>query len=353
MSVFRLRNRWVSTLSGTVCIALLAAGCGGGSSSDGKESSGRLSLTAQAACDAGETEGALDYWSRTDPDIFAKEVVPFQKAHPKIKVKYTSIRPADATQRVVAEAQAGKLSLDATTTDLPSAAPLFQQKLVRDVDFQKLGVADNLIQKQDGVETFRVFRDFLGLGYNPQKTPESTLPTTWDELVSPQWKGKVIVDPRGTYLGVLAAAWGKDKTMAWFDKFVKTDKPQSVQGTTDSLVKVVSGEAAITTSATVSAIIEQQKAGAPVALHYLDVVSSQDKFGLIMKNAAHPNAAACFLSWWGSAEGQAQQEKYEFKVNADSSSDVPASAKIAFVTTPADQDVVTTVTNEMSQILSQ
>jgi iron(III) transport system substrate-binding protein len=310
-------------------------------------------LTAQAACDAGIKEGSVNYVSRTDPGVFAKEVASFEQAHPKIKVKYTSMKPTDATQRIVTEVQARHaLSVDATTTDLASAAPLFDQRLLRDVDYQKLGISQNLILNENGIETFRVFRDALGVAYNPKLTQESSLPRTWDELVGPKWKSKVVVDPRGTYLGVLAAAWGEPQTMTWFNKFNETDKPVAINGTTDSIAKVVSGEALLTTSATASAVTEQQKAGAPVAIHYLDVVSSQDKYGVLLKGAQHPNAAACFLSWWGSADGQAQQLKYEYKTNTDAPSGVPSTSKLAFVVKPADQAVVTKATEEISKILA-
>jgi iron(III) transport system substrate-binding protein len=332
---------------------LLITGCGSDSGAKATSSTDRLSLTAQAACEAGNKEGSVNYASRTDPEVFAKEVASFEKAYPGIKVKYSSTKPTDVTQRIVTELQARHaLSFDATTTDLASAAPLFDQKLVRDVDYQKLGISQNLILNHNGVATFRVFRDALGLAYNPKVSQESSLPRTWDELVDPKWKNKVVVDPRGIYLGVLAAAWGEPKTMTWFDKFSRTDQPLVINGTTDSIAKVVSGEALITTSATASAVVEQQKAGAPVAIHYLDVVSSQDKYGVLLKGAQHPNAAACFLSWWGGAEGQAQQLKYEYKANTDVPGNVPSTAQFAFVVKPADQTVVTKVTGQISKLLA-
>jgi iron(III) transport system substrate-binding protein len=352
MSALKARIRWVGAFSCAASTALLITGCGSGSGA-ATSSTDRLSLTAQAACEAGNKEGSVNYVSRTDPEVFAKEVAPFEKAHPQIKIKYTSTKPTDVTQRVVIEVQARHpLSVDATTTDLASAAPLFDQKLVRDVDYQTLGISQNLILNHNGVTTFRVFRDALGLAYNPKLSQESSLPRTWDELVDPKWTNKVVVDPRGIYLGVLAAAWDEPKTMTWFNKFMQSDKPLVINGTTDSIAKVVSGEALLTTSATASAVVEQQKAGAPVAIHYLDVVSSQDKYGVLLKGAQHPNAAACFLSWWGSAEGQAQQLKYEYKANTDVPGGVPSTAKFAFVVKPADQAVVTKTTEEISKILA-
>jgi ABC-type glycerol-3-phosphate transport system substrate-binding protein len=160
----------VYALGGTTCVALLVAGCSGAGASNSSGASTRLSATATEACTAAEAEGTLNYWSASDPEQFAKEVTPFQAAHPKIKVVFTSLRPEEVTQRVVTEAQAGqKSSVDATTTDLPSAVPLLDQKLIRDVDYQKLGITSPLIIKTGGVETFRVFRDPLGIVQHPNR----------------------------------------------------------------------------------------------------------------------------------------------------------------------------------------
>jgi iron(III) transport system substrate-binding protein len=348
------RRRLVRALCGTTCVALVVAGCNGAGAGNGSAASTRLSVTATEACTAAEAEGALNYWSASDPEQFAKEVAPFQAAHPKIKVNFTSLRPDQVTQRIVTEVQAGqKLSVDATTTDLPSAAPLLDQKLLRDLDYAKLGIAGNLILKTGGVETFRVFRDPLGIGYNTRTLQKSDLPATWDSLADAKWKKKVIIDPRGVYVAGIAGEWGEQKTLDWFNKFRETAEPLVVQGATASLQKVTSEEALMTTSATTSAVREQQANGAPLDIHYLDVVAAEDKYGMVFEKAQHPNAAACFMSWWGGPEGQAQQLKVEFKSNTDSPAGLPATSKLSVSTTTEGHAVETKVAGEISSVLGQ
>jgi iron(III) transport system substrate-binding protein len=348
------RRRLLYALSGTTCVTLLVAGCSGAGASNSSGASTRLSATAAEACKAGEAEGTLNYWSASDPEQFAKEVAPFEAEHPKIKVVFTSLRPEQVTQRVVTEAQAGqKSSVDATTTDLPSAAPLLDQKLIRDVDYQKLGIASHLITNTAGVESFRVFRDPLGIGYNTRAVQKSDLPLTWDSLADAKWKKKVIVDPRGIYISGIAGVWGEAKTLDWFKKFNSTATPLVVQGATASLQKVTSGEAMLTTSATTSAVREQQANGAPLGIEYLDVVTAEDKYGMVLAKAQHPNAAACFMSWWGGPEGQAQQLKVEFKSNTDSPAGLPATSKLSVSTTTEADAVQTKVAGEIGTILGQ
>jgi iron(III) transport system substrate-binding protein len=307
----------------------------------------------QACSDAVSKDGGtLNYVSGTDPEVFKAEAAAFNQKYPNIKVNFTSLRPADAVQRVVTENQAHHaLDIDATYSDLPSAQPLFDQKLIANVDWSKLGIASDLEFTLDGIQTFRTEREVLGLGYNTQLVKASDLPNTWQDLINPKWAGKVIVDPRGSYLSGLAVAWGQDKTVSWFQQLMQTDKPNIVKGATASMQKVESGEALLTTSSHDSETAEQQAKGAPVAIKYLDVVPTTDYYAVIMKDAPHPNAAACFLAWWGSPDGQAVMFKNEFKKNLTSPPDLPAGAQLVPINTPDQAKVANATADALANLM--
>ncbi|MDT4971434.1 MAG: arabinogalactan oligomer / maltooligosaccharide transport system substrate-binding protein, partial [Pseudonocardiales bacterium] len=168
-------------------VALLALGaCAGKHATGSSGSTTTLSLTSQAACDAATKDGGgLNYWTSTDPEIFKQELAPFNAKYPNIKVNYTSLRPADQVQRIVAEVQAHHpLDVDAIAGDLPSFAPLFDQKLIQPVDWTKLGEPADVQFALKGYTTIRTYREVLGLGYNTTKVQGSDLPNTWAELVN-------------------------------------------------------------------------------------------------------------------------------------------------------------------------
>jgi iron(III) transport system substrate-binding protein len=345
--------RMQSVTAGAGLLLVLSA-CSSGGGDTTATSHEKYSKSLQAACAAGEKEGELDYWSATDPGDFAKEIAPFRAKYPGINVKFTSVRPTDATQKVITETQAGHdLDVDATSTDLPSAQPLFDRQLVVNVDWSALDVPSRLDFKYGGVETYRTLRDFIGIGYNPQRTPASDVPHTWDDLVNSKYSGRIVVDPRGVYLSGLAVAWGQDKTITWLKNLTSTSKPMVVEGATDSIQKVVSGEALFTTSATTSAINAVKETGAPIQIAYLDVVPSQDKYGVILSGAQHPNAAACFLGWFGSPQGQAEQLKVEYKDNADKPANMGPGSTLSVAVTPQQQAVLNTAGAAISELLSQ
>jgi iron(III) transport system substrate-binding protein len=330
------------------------AGCGGGGgggSASSAADSGPLKVTMAQACDAAKSEtGDLNYVASTDEAVFAKEIDPFEQKYPWVKVKYTNLRSTDASQRLLVEKQARhSLSFDALAGDIPGFDPLFETGMVRTVDWQTLGVADNLVLSHKGANAFRNYRLITGLGYNTKLVKEDELPSTWPELVNSKWAGKVIVDPRGSYLGGLALKYGKDQTLDWFNQFMAVDKPLIIQGATASAQKVIAGEALLTTSAADANIRESQAAGAPIGIKYLDVVPTSDYHTIIMKDTPRPNMAACFVGWLASDEGAAQKEKYEFQFNEDRPSAVPATSTLVLTDTPEKL----TLSNDTSAALAE
>jgi iron(III) transport system substrate-binding protein len=330
------------------------AGSSAGAAS-GSAPAGALSVSLDQACQAAAGEGGqLNYWTSTDADVFKQEIQPFQAKYPGIKISYTSLRPADMVQRIIAEVQAHhSLDVDAVAGDLPSFAPLFDQKLIQPIDWTKLGVPADLQFQLKGFTTVRTYREVLGLGYNTQLVKASDLPSTWQDLINSKWAGKVIADPRGVYLSGLSLAMGEDQAITWFKNFLATDKPQIVKGATASMEKVISGEASLTTSSHDAEATEQQKKGAPVGIKYLDIVPTQDWYAVVLKGAAHPNAAACFYGWWLSAEGQAQQLKYEFKSDKTTPDGLPAGAKLVAINDPQEAQTATDTASKFAKLMGQ
>lgn len=354
MSSRRLAAAVAAAMTATVTLTA-CAGTHNTSGAGGGGSAATLSMSSQAACDAAATKdgGTLNYWTSTDAAVFKQEVAAFNAKYPSIHINYTSLRPADQVQRIVSEVQAHHdLDVDAIAGDLPSFAPLFDQKLIEPVDWTKLGIPADVQFQLKGYTTIRTYREVLGLGYNSKLVQASDLPDTWQGLINSKWAGKVIVDPRGVYLSGLALSMGQDAAATWFKSLLSTDKPMIVQGATASMQKVISGEALLTTSSHDAEAAEQEGKGAPIGIKYLDIVPTQDWYALIMKGAKHPEAAACFFSWWTGPEAQALQLKYEFKSNKTTPDGIPAGAKLVAINDPDQAKVATDTATAFAKLMA-
>jgi iron(III) transport system substrate-binding protein len=345
-------GRLARSISAVAIGTALVAGCSAGGNAPAP--SGPFGATADEACTAAAKEsGAVNYVASTDAAVFAKEIEAFKAKYPDIAVSYTNLRSQDASQRLLAESQVGRgLSFDALAGELPGFQPLFDEDLVLKVDWPKLGLGEDLVIEQGQANAFRNYRLVTGLGYNTNLVKPEELPTTWAELVNPKWAGKVIVDPRGQYLGTMAPGVGQQETIDWFKKFSDVDKPLIIQGATASAQKVISGEALLTTSAADANIRESQAAGAPIGIKYLDFVPTSDYYTLVMKDTPRPNKTACFLAWMGGPEGRAQKEKYEFQKNESKPADLPPGSTLVLTDTPEARKTSADTSDALAKIMA-
>lgn len=318
------------------------------SSSAAQESSETSDAPSEAAgssleqvCAAGEQEGALIVRKSTDPDLFEKEIAGFKEKYPGIKVDYGVQNPENSIDSVVAHKQSGReLDVDLLDEDISDIQPLIDLGYVAKMNWADLDVEDTKIFEVNDLQLVRTQRIVLGLGYNTKNVNAEDLPNTWEELIDAKWAGKVVIDPRGKYLAGLSIAWGKDKAVDWYKRFVDTAKPMLVQGATASVQKVISGEALLTTSSHDAEINEQGATGAPIDIKYLDVVPTADHYAIVLDGAPHANAAACFISWFASKDGgEAAQLQYEFKNNETEPSGLAKDAVLAIPVTEKDSDL--------------
>ncbi|WP_169576396.1 ABC transporter substrate-binding protein [Nocardioides halotolerans] len=315
---------------------LALAGCGGDSSA---EDSPKLASSIKDACALGDKEKAVNWWRSGDEADLREEIAPFEKEHPDIKITIGLYRPNEIVQRMSAEMQAGKKpGADVVDGDLLTLDPLFQQGWIQDYDWAAAGTPEEHITEVNGAPGVRNSRTYIGLAYNTDVVPAAEVPKTYQDLIDSKWAGKVVYDPRGTYLQGTSVVWGPDKAIAWFDDLLDTTKAVPIEGGTASIEAVVQGQYAMTTSASQNDAQANIDSGAPLGFQLLDVIPVNDYNTALIKGAEHPNAAACFLEWWTGPEGEAGRLKVEGKSNAEAPADMPAGSELAVVDTQEDFD---------------
>ena len=346
----------VASVTPTSAAASSDAGTGSAAASSaagGSASGGAAVSTAalDAVCATGKTEGSVNVRTGGDASVVNAELAPFTAKY-GIKVNYTSMKPQDDAQAVVAEEQTGHaLSVDLIGgDDIPSAAPLLKAGYVANVDWTSLGVPKDLQISLDGVTLFRFSLVLGGLSYDSTKTKPADLPDTWDQLIDAKYAGQVIVDPRGKFLSTLAIAWGKDKTVQWYTNLMNTVKPVSVNGESASLTKVISGEVPISTSGHTAQVAETNaESGTKLAVKFLDVIPAEAQFPIVLKDAPHKNAAECLAAWYVSAEGRASVYAKEF-TTPDLPANLPAGAKVVFDDSEANGELDADVAQALAKL---
>src|SRR6266540_227786 len=146
--------------------------------------------------------------------------------------------------------------------------------------------------------------------YNTQIVPQQYAPKSYQDLLDPRWKGKIVWNPKSMtgawgFISTVIKGMGDEKGMAYLRALAKQDivpLPIAIRAVLD---RVIAGEYAIglemnNTHAAISAA-----QGAPVAWVPLNPVSETLQVAGVTKGAPHPNAARLFIDFMVSRAGQA------------------------------------------------
>jgi len=333
-------------------LALVLAACGGGAPEEtGGATGSETPGTYEEICAAGAEEGTVVHW-HNHSDGIQEVYAAFNEEHPDIQVEGLEMTPDDAAQRVLTEVSAGRaVSVDIIAGQADVFQEIINQDLVNTgIDWASHGVSDDLIHDTNMV---RIHRIAMGLGYNTDSLTPEDLPDTWEELIDERWAGEVIVDPRGRPFDQLSLVWGADEALDYVQRLHDVVQPLVIEGGTDGLLAVASGEAQITTGGRTAETLEQQAEGAPIDLKFLDFVPTIDNYNLVLADSPNPNAALCYAIWFSAHGGQAVYDEAEFKSNETVPTGAPEGAEIVTVETLEEAEQVSEIGREMGRIWTE
>jgi iron(III) transport system substrate-binding protein len=141
--------------------------------------------------------------------------------------------------------------------------------------------------------------------YNTSSVKAEQAPKSYQDLLSPAWKGKMLFDPEAGYiLAAMEEAWGREKAVDYLTKLSTQDISYRRGGTLTTQV-VTSGEypIGIAINGETSAAVRDK--GAPLGFKIFapKIVKPEGLF--LAKNAPHPHATLLFAEWVLSEEAQA------------------------------------------------
>jgi iron(III) transport system substrate-binding protein len=150
---------------------------------------------------------------------------------------------------------------------------------------------------------------YFGLAYNTKQVSASQVPKSYQDLLDPQWKGRMAwpYATTGRYLFLinLRLAWGEDKATAYFTRLADQKIINFASGSARTLVdRVVAGEYPIALNIYAHHPLISAAKGAPVNTQLMDPVPSAAGTISVIKNAPHPHAAMLLLDFILSRDGQ-------------------------------------------------
>jgi iron(III) transport system substrate-binding protein len=151
---------------------------------------------------------------------------------------------------------------------------------------------------------------YFSIAYNTRTVPAEKAPKNYQDLLDPQWKGKMawrIGSSSGTPLFItnLRLAWGEEKARQYLEKLKEQKIVNFGAGSARTLVdRVIAGEYQIALNIFAHHPLISKAKGAPVNSQLMDPVATTAATMSIVKGLHHPHAALLLIDYILSREGQ-------------------------------------------------
>jgi iron(III) transport system substrate-binding protein len=247
----------------------------------------------QVLYEGAKQEGAVTYASPAEEDQIAKLMEGFMEKYPGIKAQNLGGQQEDISNRILAEARAGRSSFDVITIG---------------TFLKQYREAKALAQLHDLVGDARYPAKFRGkdfyswnllsmvIAYNTNLLKPSEAPKGYGEMLDPKWRGKFSVDNSpDTWIFGMLHKWGLEKTYDYQKQLIQDQKALIRKGHTNQTNLLIAGAFPVGIELYSYKVAAMKNKGAPVEMVLPKEFVSAEASGVgISSRASHPYAALLF-----------------------------------------------------------
>jgi iron(III) transport system substrate-binding protein len=226
----------------------------------------------------------------------------FREKYPFIDVKLNRLGSGQIVPRALAEVRANKHLADILQTNSMGLHFLKREGLLG----HYLSSEDRFFPdkfKDQGYWTTTNMNVHV-VAFNPKLVARDKLPKTFDDLLNPIWKGKMVLDASEQWSALMFQIMGKEKAL----KYLRALAGQNLLIRSESYAMraqlVAAGEAPMDIDSTLVPVTELKKRGAPIDWITLGPVPVVTSAHALAARGPHPNAAKLYLDFILSKEGQ-------------------------------------------------
>ncbi len=237
----------------------------------------------------------------------------FAKKYPDVKIEVYRAGSKDISSKVFAEAKAGKHLADATETT-PGIMQLFREANITmpytSPEHKRWPDEHQIKAKSGGVWWVTDRESFIGLGYNTNKLTKEQAPKSFDDLLNPALKGKIVMSILSTgdrMIGTMLKVKGREYVEKLKAQEIKLAK---ISGTATRDL-IISGEFLASPSVFRNHALVKIHEGAPLGWNALDEVPTNAGGSSLFRNAPHPHAALLLINFV-LTDGQKILQKFHY-----------------------------------------
>jgi iron(III) transport system substrate-binding protein len=257
----------------------------------------------KALYEQAKKEGQVMVWGTARAEV---EWIPaaFNAMFPGIEVQF--LGDNDIATKAIAEARAGRHTIDVYWSSLTASLPVVQRDLIGVTDWAPFGIAKaNLGFDGRMALTSNIAYAFA---YNTEHVKKEDLIKDWSEATNPKYKSKMTASlfllPR--MIGGLSLAWGKDKAAQFARDLMANSDLLLTRAPREPMLQ--SGERLYGLGEVDSLVRQWTRTGMKID-HVIPQPVVLGQFGsMVMAKAPHPAAAKLLAGFMATPEGKKAKE---------------------------------------------
>jgi iron(III) transport system substrate-binding protein len=247
----------------------------------------------QILYEGAKKEGAVAYASPAEENQVSKLMEGFMSKYPGIKGQSLGGQQEDISNRILAEARAGRSTFDI----IGIGTSLGEYR-----EAKALAEIHDLVGDARYPAKFRG-KDFYSwnllsmvIAYNTNLVKASEAPKGYMDILDPKWKGKIAVDSSpDTWVFGMLNKWGNEQTYKYQKQLIQDQKALIRKGHTNQTNLLIAGAFPVAVELYSYKIADMKNQGAPVEMVFPKEFVSAEASGVgISSRAPHPYAALLF-----------------------------------------------------------
>jgi ABC-type Fe3+ transport system substrate-binding protein len=270
--------------------------------------SGAAHAVDQALIDSAKKEGQLTWYTTQIINQLARPAAEaFEKKY-GIKVNFIRADSNEVALRILNEGRAGRVQAD-VFDGTGAAAGLKKEGLVAKWLPENAKRLPPQYHDKDG---YWIATNLYVLtpGYNTELVKKGTEPRTFQDLLDPKWKGKMVWNSASStssgtgFIAVVLSEMGEERGMAYLRELSKQNITGLAVAARQVLDQVIAGEYAIALNIFNNHAVISAAKGAPSAWIPMQPALAVFSGISLTKDAPRPNAGKLFIEFMTSEEGQ-------------------------------------------------
>lgn len=258
--------------------------------------------TSDSLIDAAKREGEVVYYASMNLSEANAVIGEFERRYPFVKVKLQRTGSEKLLTRVLTEARAKKTFADVIQT-VEFSMYIFNRSGI----LARYTPSANALYpkdfKEDGFWTTVYYNAYV-TGYNTRLVAARALPRTYDDLLDPKWKGKLLMEgTKAEWFAGMLQILGQERGLKFMRDLAK-QQPSPREGHELLAQLIVAGEGVIDINIPAASVERMKERGAPIDWTALGPAPATMVGAGVTAQAPHPNAARIFLDFLLSREGQ-------------------------------------------------